>query len=157
MTASMPRTRLSFLGFGRSALASTCCCFSTYLLAADIDGRWFTFDTDSGAKRSIVEIVEANDVFHGRIVELFRRPGEPTDPICDQCTGAQLGKRIIGMEILLLNAESNGSYAGKVFDPEEGRFYKCNVTIDTGHKRLSIRGYVGTPLIGRTVVWQRVE
>jgi uncharacterized protein (DUF2147 family) len=126
-------------------------------MAADIDGRWLTFDSDSGAKRSIVEIVNASDVFRGQIVELFSRPGEPSEPVCDQCPGVQHGKRILGMEILLLNAASNGSYAGKVLDPEEGRFYKCIVTLDVGRKRLSIRGYVGTPLIGRTVVWERVE
>ena len=61
------------------------------------------------------------------------------------------------MEILLLNAASDGSYAGKILDPEEGQFYKCIVTMGVDRKRLSIRGYVGTPLIGRTVVWQRVE
>ena len=61
------------------------------------------------------------------------------------------------MEILLLNATNDGTYAGKVLNPEEGRFYKCIVTLDVGRKRLSIRGYIGTPLIGRTVVWERVE
>jgi len=153
----MRRKRLPLPGFGRSVLATACCCFGTYVLAADIDGRWLTFDSDSGAKRSIVEIVQANDVFQGQIVELFTRPGEPSEPVCDQCTGAQYGKRILGMEILLLNAASDGSYAGKILDPEEGRFYKCIVTMGVDRKRLSIRGYVGSPLIGRTVVWQRVE
>jgi uncharacterized protein (DUF2147 family) len=127
-------------------------------LAADIDGRWLTFDSDSGQKRSIVEITHTDDIFRGHIVALFIQPGEPPDPDCDLCSGAQHGEKIRGLEILLLNPATNGTgYVGKILDPEEGRFYKCVVTLDASGKRLSIRGYVGIPLLGRSVDWHRVE
>ena len=157
MTVSTPRKERLLRGLRRLCLALACCCFSTCIIAADLEGRWLTLDSDSGAKRSIVVIAYVNDTFRGRIVELFSRPGESSDPICDECSGAEHGKKIIGMEILLVNPASDGSYVGKVLDPEEGRFYKCIVTLDVSRKHLSIRGYVGTPLIGRTVVWERVK
>ena len=142
----------------RPVLVSACWWFSAFAMAADIDGRWLTFDSESGDKRSVIEITHTNDNFRGRIVELFIRPGEPSDPDCDLCDGAQHGRKIRGMDILFLSPATSGiGYAGKVLDPEEGRFYECTVTLDANGKRLSIRGYVGIPLFGRSAVWERLE
>jgi Uncharacterized protein conserved in bacteria (DUF2147) len=133
-------------------------CFCTLTEAVDIGGRWLTFDSSSGEKRSVVEIVYANGAFRGRILELFTQPGEPIDPVCDSCSGVQHGARIRGMEILLLRREADGiAYAGKVLDPEEGHSYNCVATFDDSGKHLSIRGYVGIPALGRSVLWTRIE
>jgi uncharacterized protein (DUF2147 family) len=154
----MLRQGLSRRGLARTVLVLASWWLSTFATAADIDGRWLTVDSDSGDKRSIVEITRTNDHIRGRIVELFIQPGEPADPDCDLCSGAQRGKKIRGLEILFLNPATNGiGYAGEVLDPEEGRFYKCTATLDAGGKQLSIRGYVGIPLFGRSAVWKRVE
>jgi uncharacterized protein (DUF2147 family) len=131
---------------------------STFAVAEDIDGRWMTLDLRSGAKRSVIEITHTNNDFRGRIVELFIQTGEPPDPRCELCAGARHGQHIRGMEILFVSPATDGTgYAGKVLDPEEGLLYTCTVTLDGSGKRLSIRGYVGIPLLGRTVVWDRVE
>ena len=135
-------------------------CFwsSSLAFAADITGRWFTLDSDSGEKRSIVEIKQENGHFRGRIVELFLNPDEPLDPHCDLCTGELHGRRIRGLEILELDESSNEiGYVGKLLDPEGGDTYKCVATLDAAGKRLSIRGYVGLPIFGRNVTWARVE
>ncbi len=127
-------------------------------MAADISGRWATFDSESGGERSVVEIRNASGNFTGRIVELFLESDEPPDPICDLCTGAQRRQKIRGLEILFVSAVGNGDeYKGTILDPEEGRLYSCIVTLAGDGKRLSIRGYVGIPLLGRSVAWERVD
>ena len=126
-------------------------------MAADITGHWMTFDPESRDRRSIVDIRKDNDEFRGRIVELFLRPDEPNDPICDLCPGPR-GQKIRGMEILYLGAATRvGEHRGKILDPEEGRFYKCIVALDADGRRLSIHGYLGIPMFGRNVTWERVE
>ena len=134
------------------------CSLSSVALAAEIDGRWMTFDPASGEKRSIVEIRSASNEFTGRIVDVFVKPGEPSDPACSLCSGAQQGHKIRGLEILSLRRVTGGAeYSGKILDPEEGQSYKCTVTLDSDAKRLTIRGYIGIPLFGRNVVWERIQ
>jgi uncharacterized protein (DUF2147 family) len=158
LSIAAPRKDRRLSGIGHAALVSASWCLAAFANAADIDGRWLTFDADTGEKRSIVEITRTNDSFRGRIVELFVQPGEPLDPDCDACSGDQHGKKIRGMDILLLSPATTGTgYAGSVLDPEEGRLYKCSVTLDAAGKKLLLRGYVGIPLFGRSAVWQRIE
>ncbi len=57
--------------------------------------------------------------------------------------------------VLLTNfMYDDGVYTdGKIYDPKTGKTYSCKMTVD-GDK-LSIRGYVGISLFGRTTVWTR--
>ena len=43
---------------------------------------------------------------------------------------------------------------GKVYDPENGKTYKCKLTL-VSTNRLDVRGFIGISLIGRTEVWAR--
>ena len=46
---------------------------------------------------------------------------------------------------------------GKILDPDNGTDYRLRLTPIEGGKKLEVRGYVGTPLLGRTQTWVRVE
>lgn len=158
LRAALPRSELVLPHRMRSALILVSTSFASIALAGDINGRWITFDQDSGAKRSIVEIKRDNSQFTGRIVELFTIQGEPSDPACDLCSGEQRGKRIRGLKILNLSrTDGEAGYTGRILDPEEGQIYKCIVTLDAMGDRMTIRGYVGIPLFGRNVTWERVK
>jgi uncharacterized protein (DUF2147 family) len=43
---------------------------------------------------------------------------------------------------------------GNIYDPESGNTYRCKMTL-IATNQLKVRGYVGIPLFGRTVVWTR--
>ena len=125
--------------------------------AATIEGRWTTFDDDTGAPRSTVEMVADAGAFKGRVVALALAPGEPAQPVCTACDGARAGASIIGMTILQV-ARRPGSpheYSGTVFDPEEGREYRCIATLAPDGGALTLRGFVGIPLFGREATWRR--
>lgn len=43
---------------------------------------------------------------------------------------------------------------GTIYDPENGKTYRCTITLKDPH-RLDVRGYLGITLFGRTTVWTR--
>ena len=44
---------------------------------------------------------------------------------------------------------------GTIYDPEEGKTYKCVMKL-ADENTLNVRGYIGVPAFGRTVTWLRV-
>jgi len=123
---------------------------------ASIEGRWVTFDSDTNQKRAVVEIVTVDRRATGRIIELFPKPGEDTDPVCENCPGEARGRRIRGLPILAVETEDGGiSYRGTVLDPEEGRSYRCVVTVGPGGTRLRLRGFISLEIFGRDETWVR--
>lgn len=125
---------------------------------AAIEGRWIAFDGDTSQKRAVIEIVRVDRGATGRIVELFLKPGEDPDPVCENCPGTARGQRIRGLAILAVEAEEGGtSYRGTVLDPEEGVSYSCVVTTLPGGARLRLRGFVGLEIFGRDETWVRAE
>ncbi len=48
----------------------------------------------------------------------------------------------------------SGAWFGHIRNPEDGRVHNIELSIDT-QGRLQLRGYVGIPLLGQTVVWTR--
>jgi uncharacterized protein (DUF2147 family) len=126
---------------------------------AGIVGRWKALDEDLRTTRAIIDIdIDGQgQQIVGRIVELLVGPGEDPDPVCEKCQGTDRDRRIRGLGILFVGPlAANGEYRGRILDPEEGTVYRCVVTVDSGGNRLTIRGYIGIPLLGRTQTWVRV-
>jgi hypothetical protein len=70
-------------------------CLPLLARAQTVTGRWTTIDDETGKKRSVVELTERDGKLHGRIVQLFRDPGEDQDPTCTKCATSddRYGKR----------------------------------------------------------------
>jgi uncharacterized protein (DUF2147 family) len=120
-----------------------------------ITGKWKTIDDNSGEERSIVEIYEKNGKVYGKIIKLFRKPGEDPDPICDDCdpNDSRYKKKIIGMEIISNMTKAGKEYdGGSILDPESGKVYRCKLWIEGNE--LKVRGYWG-PFF-RTQTWKKV-
>jgi uncharacterized protein (DUF2147 family) len=121
----------------------------------DIVGKWKTIDDDSEKEKSIVEITERNGKIYGKIIKLFREPGEDPDPICDQCDldDARYKKKVMGMEIIKDLIKSDDVYEdGTILDPKNGEVYRCKIWRDGND--LMVRGYIG-PFF-RTQPWKKV-
>lgn len=129
---------------------------SVGLNAQSITGQWRTIDDETGKPRSVVEIVERDGKYFGKIVKLFREPGEEQDPICEECPGKKKNQKIIGMEIItdMEPVKGEGVYEeGEILDPESGNFYDCKLWIEDG--KLMVRGYV--MFLYRTQTWLPYE
>ena len=74
-------------------------CISSSISAQSIVGKWKTIDDETGKPRSVVDIYEKEGRYYGKIIKLFREPGEDPDPICEECEDHRNGQKVIGMEI----------------------------------------------------------
>jgi uncharacterized protein (DUF2147 family) len=121
-------------------------------------GLWKTIDDATGKPKALVRITEDHGVLQGKIEKLFREPGEDQDPKCTKCTDTRKDQPITGMTILTGLKKDGDEYSGgQILDPKNGKVYKSKAELQDGGKKLSVRGYIGMPLIGRSQVWERQE
>lgn len=66
---------------------------------------------------------------------------------------------IIGLRLLEgFRPDGPGRWAGgRVYDPNNGKSYRCKLELEDGGETLTIRGYILAPLFGRTTRWARAE
>jgi uncharacterized protein (DUF2147 family) len=122
--------------------------------AQSIVGKWKTIDDETGKAKSIVEIFQKGDEFYGKVVKLFREPGEDQDPVCDKCTDDRKGKKVIGLEIIRgLKKSGNEFKNGTIMDPKKGTSYDAKLWLEG--EKLMVRGYV--LFIYRTQTWHKVK
>jgi len=122
------------------------------------EGRWKTMDDASHQPKSIVSLRILDGRLEGKVDSLFRRPGEDADPVCNRCSGELQGKRILGMTFLSgLMRDGEWWQGGTVLDPANGKTYRCKLKLSGGGDTLSVRGYLGVALLGRTQTWVRVH
>lgn len=127
--------------------------------AADLSGVWQTTDDKTGKPRSLVRIVETAGEYSA-IVEKGLLASDTGDAICDKCTDERKGQKIIGMTIakhLKQSTNSNVYDSGEILDPENGKTYKCKMTLSPNGNALEVRGFIGFSLLGRSQTWKRVE
>ena len=56
-----------------------------------------------------------------------------------------------------LKDEGEAWKGGQILDPDNGKTYRCKMTVSDDGRELDVRGYIGISLIGRTQTWLRVE
>jgi len=121
-------------------------------------GKWRTIDDKSGKPKSIVEIWEEDGKLYGKVDQLLDPKPDDPDPVCKKCDGDLKDKPILGMRIMWDLKKSGDLWSGgKVLDPDNGKTYRCNLTLAAGGKKLQLRGYIGLALLGRTQTWIREE
>ena len=84
---------------------------------------------------------------------------EKADALCTKCPGSLKNKPVEGLQILSgLKADGNNQWSdGKLVDPESGKTYSGKLTLSDNGQSLKLRGYVGTPVFGRSQTWQRIK
>lgn len=121
-------------------------------------GVWQQVDDDTGQVQSHIAISERGGVFEGTIVKIFPGPGDPPNPVCDLCKGAKKGAAIVGFKVIENLRKSGASYeGGTVTDPESGTEYSVRASLSADGKVLTVRGFVGVSLLGRSQEWKRLR
>ena len=123
-------------------------------------GAWHSIDDETKKPKAVIRIsANASGALSG-IVEKSLDPKPGAEPNCDKCTDDRKGKPKVGMEIIRGGKKADGKDVwedGKILDPDNGTDYRLRLTPIEGGKKLEVRGYIGTPLLGRTQTWIRVE
>ena len=117
-------------------------------------GLWKTIDDKTGAPRAMVRIYEKDGRYFGRIEKSFS-PGAETR-VCSKCSDERKDQPIIGL-ILIRNMTAHGDEfsGGDILDPDNGSVYRCKFHLEGGGNQLSVRGFIGMALLGRSQTWIR--
>lgn len=133
---------------------------STFFLSAQqiradaILGTWL----NATGKAEILLYKTGNDFF-GKIVWLREPNGSDGKPKLDinNPDPAERSKPIIGTVILRSFVFDRDEWTGgRIYDPQNGKDYKCIIKLKDP-QTLSLRGYIGVSLFGRTEIWTRVK
>jgi uncharacterized protein (DUF2147 family) len=124
--------------------------------AGSIVGKWKTIDDKTNEPKSIIQIYEKDGKYFGQIKELFLKPGDDPNPVCDKCQDDDPRKDQPnkGMVVIKDLVRKGTKYSGgTILDPENGKIYKCKLW--TKGKTLMVRGYIA--FFFRTQTWQKAE
>jgi uncharacterized protein (DUF2147 family) len=123
-------------------------------------GLWRTIDDETKTEKSLIRITESDGIFTGKLEKLLD-PKTMPDAVCEKCSDDRKDKPLVGMTLIqgVKQSQSDKSLwdGGEILDPNNGKTYKVRLTPVDGGKTLSVRGYIGAPLLGRTQTWIRVE
>ena len=120
----------------------------------DIVGTWLN---SSGEGQ--IQIYKEGDKYFGKITWLKEPNGPKGNPKLDANNPDKSlqSKPLIGALILRNFKYDDGEWnGGRIYDPKNGKDYKCFMKLKDP-KTLSLRGYIGFSLLGRTEVWTRVK
>jgi uncharacterized protein (DUF2147 family) len=123
--------------------------------AQEVIGKWKTIDDKTGMAKSIVEIYPQNGKLYGKVAQILEKGKE--NKSCIECDGANKDQPVKGMVIIDGLTEDGDTWEnGTILDPENGKIYKCYITLVNANQ-LKVRGYIGFTLFGRTQYWTRVS
>jgi uncharacterized protein (DUF2147 family) len=121
-------------------------------------GLWEQVDDVTGKPESWFKITEKNGVFEGVLVKGFGKPGDdPAEWRCEKCEGAEKGAPVVGLTLIKNMARSGLKYEnGTIMDPRDGSVYRSLMELSPDGQKLTVRGYLGIALFGRSQVWNRL-
>ena len=119
----------------------------------DVLGYW-------AGDQSVIHVTADGDTLAARVIALsfptyqadedFGPVGAPRRD--DNNPDADLKRRpVLGIDLLSEYRHTGKRWEGKIYDPESGNTYSSRIWVDDGD--LKMRGYIGTPILGRTATF----
>ena len=120
----------------------------------DILGKWLT-----AAGEGHIEIYKKGNKYFGKLVWINDPNDEKGKPKTDLLNPnpSLRNKPVLGMELLKDFVYEDKRWTdGAIYDPNSGKTYSCNLNLKN-FQQLTVRGYIGISLLGRSEVWKRVK
>ncbi|MFI5221573.1 MAG: DUF2147 domain-containing protein [Bacteroidia bacterium] len=139
-----------------------CCLFAHFAIMAasqtvksdEIIGTWVTQTGNSK-----ITIFKNGNYFYGKVSWMRHPSKEDGKPKTDENNPDEKlrSRQILGMMLLKgfeFDEKDQEWLNGEIYDPKSGKTYSCTLKL-TDHNTLSVHGYIGISLIGRTEIWTR--
>ncbi|MEY2863824.1 MAG: hypothetical protein RLY58_1531 [Pseudomonadota bacterium] len=128
--------------------------------SVDLSGLWRSVDDRTGFSKGIVRMtLEKDGSYSGTIVKTIPRPDYTPKENCQNCPAPYTNKPIIGLKVLTglkKDPEHEGKFKdAKILDPLSGNIYSAKAHLSSDGRRLSMRGYIGVSMLGRSQSWFR--
>ena len=132
---------------------------STSTLADEpILGKWLVVNSQTGQVKAIMEFKkDIDNTISGSNIK-FIDENLNKNNICSKCPEPFRDKPLLGTKVVwgLKKAEKYGEYVnGYALDAMNGKIYNGKAKVTNDGRRLNIRGYASSSLLGRTEVWLR--
>ncbi len=124
-----------------------------------IIGFWLTQDHDA-----IFEIYNCGKEYCGKIAgledpeyPLTAKGGLAGRPRMDRKNPepALRNRPLLGLPIINVHYQGENTWWGTVYNPDDGKTYKCKLSVAKNGAELKVRGYLGVVLFGQTQIWTR--
>ncbi|MGD8441210.1 MAG: DUF2147 domain-containing protein [Holophagae bacterium] len=130
-------------------------------------GLWAT-DPEGGGGEGHVRMYKEDGRYHGTIVWLAEPVYGPDDPDgpegqpkvdTENPDPALRDQPVIGLVIArdFVYAGDGLWHKGTIYDPDNGKTYKCKMRFGDTDDVLKVRGFIGFSMLGRTTEWTRVD
>ena len=119
-----------------------------------IIGTWI-----NASGKGHIQIFKQGNKYFGKLIWLKEPNDEKGNPKTDTKNPNESlrNKSLIGLLILRdFVFDENEWNKGRIYDPQNGKDYKCFLKLKDS-KTLSVRGYIGVSLLGRTETWTRIN
>lgn len=133
--------------------------FATTLVShSAVAGYWQTIDPETNIPSSVIRVKRVGTSYEGSIAKIYVENHHRATDICHACKGRQKNKPMLGLTIITrMKCSVYACHDGKILDPRDGKLYHASMMLINNGKQLKVRGYIGIPLFGRTVVWNRLS